>query len=105
MGSRYFALLWFVAGPAFAVDVAWHESQEIQYLYAGQSGNRFALKTNEDSGCSYANEYIVLQANPFFKEMVSLLIAANMAGKRIAFYTNGDCLAGGAVVTDIRVPK
>gem|GEM_PF-4922154 len=34
-----------------------------------------------------------------------MLFAANVAGKRIALYTNSDCRAGAAVITEIPFPK
>ena len=70
----------------------WVYNQEIQYLYAGQSGGRYSIKVkgnqpNPDScGASFD---LVIANNEKFKEMWSLLLTAYTTNKPVGIYLNG----------------
>ncbi len=95
--------------PLNAHSSGWVNNANIQYLYAGTAGNRYAVKLvdinpNPGNMCAESYDLSMEETNPKLKEMWALLLSAYMANKPVNLYLKG---CGGhlnsPLVTDVSI--
>jgi len=108
------ALLIAIFSYAFAPGVAhaqapqaWYGSLTIKYVYAGYAGGRVAVSvtTPINIGTCQLQEFVVDPNNPFFKQMMMLIMTAYMMGKPVNLYTDGTCFGPGVRLMDVWLPS
>ena len=82
-----------MAWSSQSLAAEWVLNRNVKYLYAGEVGDRYAVKLtgiqpNPDA-CMSANDLLIESSNPKLKEMWSLLLAAYMANNTVNLYLSG----------------
>ena len=90
-------------------NAAWFYGQNIQYLYAGEIGDRYAIKVTgaqpNPGSCAVSFDLVIEPDNTKLKPMWAMLLAAYMANKPVNIHING-CSTGTnklPVITDISI--
>jgi hypothetical protein len=102
-------VLWLGSASAQAPST-WYTSLTINYVYAGQAGGRVAVAVNEPINfgpCprgAPAVEFVLDMNNPFFKQMLMMIMTAYVTGRPINLFTNGQCYATGLLLMDVWLP-
>ena len=89
----------------------WYFGVTINYIYAGQIGARTAVSFNAaiDAGTctAYYNEMVLDPANPYYKNMMTLLTAAYLTGRPVSVFASGACASSSPtlpLMTDVKLP-
>jgi len=85
----------------------WYYQVTLNYVYAGQIGNRVAISVSppiNSGSCPGGGELILDQSNPYAKSMLAVILTAYTTTKVISVYTDGTCANNGVLLTDVRLP-
>ena len=91
-----------------SVAGTWYSNQTIQYLYAGEAGNRHAVRVvgtqPNPNSCAQSYDLMIQLTNKRIKEMWAMLLSAYMADKPVGIYLSGcDPTENLPVITDIKL--
>jgi hypothetical protein len=103
------SLLWLMDANAQAPS-GWYTST-VKYVYAGQAGGRASVAINLPAnfgtcptGGAPSQEFVMDPSNPFFKQMLMMIMTAYLTGKSVNVYTTGQCFSSGLLLTDVWLP-
>lgn len=82
----------------------WYQNLTIKYLYAGQVGDRVAVRFHQTismGDCYNGQEVTIDSSNPHFKSILAMLMTAYATRSLINIYTNAACASYGVLGTDV----
>ena len=84
----------------------WYSNVTIEYVYAGDVGDRVAVKIEDLSdigGCGSSEMVFKDITSPYFESMFSVILSARMSKNTISLFSDGTCTSGGATLNDVRL--